>query len=298
MDRLDAIRLFIRVVERGSFAAAARDANIGQSAASKQIAALEAHLGVQLLQRTTRSLRVTEAGQSFYASAVRLIEDYRALESRAMHGHSKPAGLIRISVAPVFGRLYVVPRLGEFFERFPDVRVEMVVSDRLVNLIEDGIDVAIRHGDLDDSSMKARKLATNSFVTVATPRYLDLYGRPENPGDLAGHRCIGFSGRDGIRPWLFKSKDGVAIHHPEGSFRTNDGEQVRSAVLSDLGLANIPSWIIMPELASGAVQPVLQDCQMDASNISAVYPSRAGLSAKVRVFVDFLAASLNRDLPV
>lgn len=224
------------------------------------------------------------------------MEDYQTLESQTMYGQSKPAGLIRISVAPVFGRLYIVPRLSKFFERFPDVRVDMVVSDRLVNLIEDGIDLAIRHGDLADSTMTARKLATSSFVTVATPHYLDRQGIPEKPADLGRHKCIGFAGRDGIRPWLFEGKDGMTIHHPEGSFRTNDGEQLRTAILSHLGLANIPSWIITPELASGVVRLVLQDYQTDASAISAVYPSRTGLPAKVRVFIDFLAASLDRDL--
>jgi LysR family transcriptional regulator for bpeEF and oprC len=297
MDRLDAIRLFIRVIERGSFSAAAREAGTGQSVVSKQIAALEAQLGAQLLLRTSRSLRMTETGQRFYESALRLVDDYAALEALARQGQSAPSGLVRIAVAPVFGRLYIVPNLPDFFERFPGIRVEMFVSDRYVNMIEEGIDLAVRHGDLADSAMTARRLATSPFVTVATPIYLERHGIPAAPADLARHACIVFTGREEIRPWSYRGGDGAKIlHHPGGNFRTNDGEQIRAAVLSHLGIANLPAWLVMPELSSGALRTVLQDDEMETTAISAIYPSRRGLTTKVRILVDFLAETLARDL--
>src|SRR5580692_6681743 len=152
MDQLAAIRIFVRVVERGSFSSVAREAGVGQPAVSKQITALEAHLGAQLLRRTSRSLSLTEAGQEFYESAVRLLEDLEAAESRVGRGQTAPSGLIRVTVAPVFGRLYIVPRLPEFFARYPDISIELTGSGRNINLIEEGVDLAIRNGELADSS--------------------------------------------------------------------------------------------------------------------------------------------------
>lgn len=297
MDRLDAIRLFIRVIERGSFSAAAREAGTGQSVVSKQIAALEAQLGAQLLLRTSRSLRMTETGQRFYESALRLVDDYAALEALARDAQAAPSGLVRIAVAPVFGRLYIVPHLPAFFERFPGIRVEMFASDRYVNMIEEGIDLAIRHGDLADSTLTARRLASSPFVTVATPTYLERRGVPAAPADLARHACIVFTGREEVRPWSYRGGDGAKLlHRPDGSFRTNDGEQIRAAVLSHFGIANLPAWLVMPELASGELTPVLQGYEMETTAISAVYASRRGLTAKVRIFIDFLVETLDRHL--
>jgi LysR family transcriptional regulator for bpeEF and oprC len=297
MDRLEAIRLFIRVVESGSFSAAAREAGIGQAAASKQIAALEAKLGAQLLLRTSRSLAVTDAGQTFYDGAIRLTEDFAALEALLRDNAGGPSGLIHVAVAPVFGRLYVVPRLPEFFESYPGIRVEMLASDRIVNLIEDGIDLAIRHGDLVDSSLTARRLATNSFVTVATPSYLERHGTPAEPSHLNKHSCIAFSSRRALRPWLFVMHDGAKVQHqPEGRFRTGDGEQLRAAVLEHLGIAHVPAWLVTPELASGALRAILHNYETEKLAISAVFPDRHRLAAKVRVLVDFLARTLPHDL--
>ncbi|MCB8879627.1 LysR family transcriptional regulator [Acidisoma cellulosilytica] len=293
MDRLDAIRLFVRVVEKGSFSAAAREAGIGQSAASKQIAALEARLGAQLLQRTSRSLAVTELGQSVYDAALRLVEDFSALDSLVGQGQSNPSGLVRVAVAPVFGRLYIVPRLPEFFGLFPNISVEMSASDRHVDLIEDGFDLAIRHGDLSDSSMTVRKLATSPFLTVATPTYFERHGTPTTPGDLTGHACITFASQQSIRPWRFA---GGAVHRPDGPFRTSDAEQGRAALLAHLGIAHMPAWIVAPELASGALHLALRDYEMETTTINAVYPSRRHLPTKVRLLLDFLARTLALDL--
>jgi DNA-binding transcriptional LysR family regulator len=295
MDRLDAIRLFVRVVESGSFVAVAREAGIGQPAVSKQIAALEAHLGAQLMRRTSRSMTLTDAGQVFYESALRLVGEFEAAESLIGRGQSAPSGLVRVTVAPVFGRLYVTPRLPDFFARYPDISIELSASERAINLVEEGVDLAIRVGELADSLMIARKIATTPVVTVATPAYLETHGVPASPGELEQHSRVVFLLRGEPRPWEFRGKSGPIVHHPEGSFRTADAEQIRAGVLANLGLIQAPGYLFAPEIASGAVHAVLGDYEPGALAISAVHPTGRRLPTKVRVFIDFLADAFARD---
>lgn len=289
MDRMDAIRLFVRVVDSGSFSAVARTLGVGQPAVSKQIAALEAHLGAQLLQRTSRSLTLTEGGRDFYESGVRLLGELEAAESRVGRGRIAPSGLVRATVAPVFGRLYLVPRLHEFFARYPEVAIELVVADRLINLVEEGIDVGIHNGELSDSSLIASKIAQTPVITVATPAYLAAHGEPATPADLERHACVIYAPQGAPRIWGFAGRFGPITHQPKGAFRTNDAEQIRAAVLADLGLAHTPGWLFASEIASGAVQPVLTDFEPARLAISAVRPGGRFLASKVRVFIDFLA---------
>ncbi len=289
MDRLSAIGVFVRVVESGNFSAVARKLGVGQPAVSKQIAALEAHLGAQLLLRTSRSLTFTDAGRDFYESAVRLVGDLEAAESRVGRGRVAPSGLVRATVAPVFGRLYLVPRLSEFFARYPEVAVELVVTDRLVNLVEEGLDLGIHNGELSDSSLIARKIAQTSVVTVATPAYLAAHGEPAAPADLERHDCVIYAQQGAPRVWGFAGRFGAIAYQPHGSFRTNDAEQIRAAVLADLGVAHTPGWLFAAEIASGAVRPVLTDYEPAALAISTVRPGGRFLASKVRLFIDFLA---------
>lgn len=289
MDRLDAIGLFVRVVDNGSFSAVARTLGVGQPAVSKQIAALEAYLGAQLLQRTSRSLTLTEAGRDFYESAVRFVGDIEAAESRVGRGRIAPSGLVRVTVAPVFGRLHVVPRLREFFDRYPDVAVELVVADRLINLVEEGIDVAIHNGELSDSSLIARRIAQTPVVTVATPAYLAAHGEPATPAELERHACVIYAPQGAPRVWGFAGRFDAITHQPKGAFRTNDAEQIRAAVLADLGLAHTPGWLFDAEIASGAVRLVLTDFEPARLSISAIRPGGRFLASKVKVFIDFLA---------
>lgn len=289
MDRLDAIQMFMRVVESGSFSTVARQRGIGQPAVSKQIAALEAHLGAQLLRRTSRSLTLTEAGQAFYEAAVRLADDLEAAEASVGHRQASPSGLVRATVAPVFGRLHVVPRLPDFFRRYPEIAVELLVSERFVNLVEEGMDVAIHNGALPDSNLIARKIAATPVVTVATPSYLARHGEPATPSELDGHACIIFVSGGTPRAWGFNGRFGDVAYQPRGAFRTNDAEQIRSAVLADLGLAHAPGWLFTAEIGSGAVCRVLRDYEPDDLPISAVHAGGRRLATKVRVFIDFLA---------
>jgi DNA-binding transcriptional LysR family regulator len=289
MDQLEVMRMFVRVVDRGSFSAVAREAGIGQPAVSKQIAALEARLGAQLFRRTSRSLSVTEAGQDFYESALRLVDDLETAVSRVGRGQTVPSGLIRVALAPVFGRLHVLPRLGEFFARFPEIVVEMVVTERTVDLVHEGIDVAITHGSLTDSTVIARKIAATPVVTVATPEHLRRHGEPIRPADLEGRECITFVSGGAALPWRFKDRSGEVVHPPKGHLRTNDAEQIRVAVLAGLGLAHTPGWLFTRELASGEVRRILRRYERDPLPISAVHRGGRRLATKVRVFIDFLA---------
>jgi LysR family transcriptional regulator, regulator for bpeEF and oprC len=295
MDRLEALQMFVRVVESGSFSAAARERGLGQPAVSKQIAALESHLGAQLLLRTSRSLTVTDAGQEFYESALRLVGEIEAAESRVGRRQRSPSGLVRATVAPVFGRLYIVPRLFEFFARYPEISVELLISDRTVNLIEEGIDVDIRNGDAPDSSLVARKIAVTPIVTVATSRYLQRRGIPKTPSDIDHHSCVIYAPQGAIRAWGFEGKFESTVYQPKGRFRTNDAEQIRAAVLANLGLAHTPGWLFASEIASGAVQRILREYEPTELSISAVYPGGRRLATKVQVFIDFLAEILAKD---
>ena len=304
MDRLDVIALFMRVVERGNFSAAARELGLGQPTVSKQIAALEARLGAQLLLRTSRSLTLTEAGQDFYETAVRVTGDLEAIESRLGHGLASPSGLIRVTVAPVFGRLYIVPRLPEFFSRFPGVHIELLVSERTFNLIKEGVDIAIREGNLPDSGLTARRVATSSVITVATPAYLAKHGEPKTPSELNRHSCIAFVHEGATRAWSYKRDRETFVHQPKGSLRTDDAEQIHAAVLAGLGITRAPSWLFAAEVKSGEVQQILCECAPTTLPMSAVYPASRHLSAKVRVFIDFMSdafandANLSIPLPV
>jgi LysR family transcriptional regulator, regulator for bpeEF and oprC len=296
VDEIGAMRIFIRVIQSGSFSAVAREAGVGQPAISKQVAALETHVGTQLLRRTSRNLSLTEAGQDFYESALRVVDDLDAAVARAGHGQSSPRGLIRATVAPVFGRLYILPHLQEFFGRFPGLTLDLVVTERTVNMVEEGIDLAIHNGELNDSSCIARRIATTHVVTVGTPAYLREYGVPATPRELDAHRCVVYAPRGAPRPWGFRAKSGPMETMPKGNFRTNDAEQIRAAVLAGLGLAHAPAWLFAPEIAPGAVEVVLREYEPAPLPISAVYLAELRLPTKLRLFIDFLAEMLPVEL--
>jgi LysR family transcriptional regulator for bpeEF and oprC len=217
-----------------------------------------------------------------------LVDDLETAVSRVGRGQTAPSGLTRVTVAPVFGRVHVLPRLGEFFARFPDIIVEIVVTDRAVDLVQEGVDVAIHNGPLADSTVVARKIAATPVVTVATPEYLNKHGEPKSPSDLDGRECITFVSGGAARPWRFKGKFGEIVHQPKGRLRTNDAEQIRAAVLADLGVAHSPGWLFTREIASGDVRRILRKYERDPLSIWAVHPGGRRLATKVRVFIEFL----------
>lgn len=289
MDRLDIMQLFVRIAETGSFSKAARAVGVGQPTASKQIAALEERLGAQLLQRTSRGLNLTDAGQAYYEVSVRLLGEIEAGESSVGRGQMSPSGVLRVALSAGFGRMYVVPRLPEFFARYPDLAVDLNVSERHVNLIEEGIDVAVRIGLLADSSLLARRIGSMEVVTVASPQYLEKFGEPLSPADLEHHKAVIFMFRGAARPWEFKGPAGNIIVQPKGRVRTNDAEHIRAAVRAGLGIAHNSGWLFARDIASGAVRSLLSDYAPDPYPIHAVYPGGRIIPVKVKVFVDFLA---------
>ncbi len=296
MDRLEAMRLFVRVVETGSFSAVAREANIGQPAVSKQIAALETYLRAQLLHRSSRSLGLTESGLIYYEAALRVLTDLDDVEQAVGRGATQPAGLLRVALSAGFGRLVVVPLLASFHARYPDIVTDLIVSDRYVDLVEEGIDVAIRLGDLDDSSVIARRVGVSPRMTVATPAYLERTGAPATPFDLDRHACIAFTFHRQRRDWVFAGPDGPIRHTPKGPLRANDAENIRAAVLADIGIAQAPRWLFAAELVNGAVREILPGFPAERPPIHAVYPPGRKPASRVRVFIDHIAEAFAQNI--
>src|ERR1700678_3790655 len=212
------MRIFVRVVEKGSFSAVAKERGIGQPAVSKQVSALEDDLGAELIRRTSRSIALTEAGRDFYESASRILDDLENATSRIGRGQTAPKGLIRVTVPPAFARLHMVSKLPAFFAAYPDMAVELAASESPTTIIEDGFDLAIHSGDLPDSTLVARRFAQTMIILVATPQYLTRHGAPESPHDLGRFRSVVFVEHGSVRPWRFGSGPDAKHVVPTGVF--------------------------------------------------------------------------------
>lgn len=290
MDRLDTMRLFLRVAEAGSFSKAARLMGIAQSTVSKQIALLEARLGAQLVRRTSRGLALTSAGQHYYDDALRLADQFEALEDAVSQRERSPTGLLRLSCPPALATSYLLPAMPEFLTRYPGLSFDFVVSQHLLNLVENRIDVAIRIGDLADSELRFRPVGTTEAIVVASSDYLLRHGEPETPAALSDHGCI-VSMRSGRpRPWSF-TRDGRHVTiEPAATLHSDDVELTRTAVKCGLGIAYAASWLFKDELASGAVRRILPDYRCSRAPISAVWAGNRALPRRGAVFIDYLAA--------
>ena len=258
MNRWAAMEAFVRVVETGSFSAAARQLHLGQPAVSKMIAQLEDRLGVQLLLRSTQGLTPTEAGQSYYERAKRAVEEADEAEIAARGANASLSGELRIGAAVTFARLHVVPRLAAFLAEHPALQVQVILDDQNIDLIESGIDVALRMGSLEDSALIARKIGQRPRRVLATPAYFEKHGEPTVPADLAAHEAIVYDVRGGGTAWMFRKGNTEASVSVTGRVRVTAAEGVRAAVLSGLGLAVASEWMF-PELKSGALKAVLTD---------------------------------------
>ena len=289
MDRLTAMETFVCVVESGSFSAAARLLNVGQPAVSKTIALLEERLSVRLLLRSTRGLMPTEAGQAFFARAKRAIEEAEEAEIAARGAGSNLSGRLRVCAAVTFARLHIVPAIGRFLEAHPDLNVDMVLDDRNVDLLEEGIDIALRMGRLEDSSMTARKIGEVPRLVVGTPAYFKRAGIPASPADLSSHQAIVYNQRGGGGAWTFRRESSEVAVVVSGRVATTAAEGIRAAVLANLGLAVVSEWMFSPELKSGEVCPVLNDWRLPPIELWAVFPGGRMVNAKTRAFLNFLA---------
>ena len=287
MDKFDAMQIFVRVVEKGSFSAVAKERGIGQPAVSKQISALENEIGTELIHRTSRSIALTEAGRDFYESALRILDDFENATSRIGRGQTSPKGLIRVTVPPTFARLHMVSKLSAFFAAYPDISVEMAASESPTTIIEDGFDLAIHSGDLPDSTLVARRFAQTMIIVVATPQYLTRHGAPESPEDIQRFQSVVFVERGSGQPWSFGSGPDAKRVIPTGVFRTSDIEQMRMGVLEHLGIAQAPAWLFAAELREGTVLRLLTQFERTVP-ILAVRPASRRLSTKVRIFIEHL----------
>jgi DNA-binding transcriptional LysR family regulator len=287
-DRLAAMEIFVRVVDAGSFSAAANQLGIGQPAVSKTVAQLEERLGVQLLVRTTRNLNLTDAGGRFYDNAKRAIDGVNLAE-RVARGEGELAGTLRVSASVCFSRIHVMPRLPEFFAQHPTVDIELVMNDRFVNLADERMDLALRTGRLTDSSLTVRKIGQARARVMASTSYWKAHGKPRTPEDLPAHECVILQRDDRlIDEWLFRKGALESSIKMRGRLKVNAAEGMRDAVLSELGIAVVNEWLFSPELASGAVESALDDWDLPAQDLWAVFPTGAIVSTKAREFVAFI----------
>jgi DNA-binding transcriptional LysR family regulator len=297
MDRLFAMQTFVRVVEAGGFSIVARELDMTQSAVSKQVAALESHLGVRLLNRTTRSLALTEEGERYFETARRLVDEVAEAEALLRQGQQQLTGWLRVAASVGFGLRVVLPHLDRFLAAHPDLKIDFKLSDSVVDLVEQGIDVAVRIGELSDSSLIARRVGTSQGVVVASRSYIAALPAglppPIAPGDLTRHPCIVYTELRTKNVWKFIGVDGVPVTvRVSGPLQTNSSEVVRAAVLSGRGIAAPPSWMFHDELASGDVQILMPDWIVSPLPIHLVFAPHRQLAAKVRAFCEHMAGAL------
>src|ERR1700676_5034365 len=293
MDRLAALEIFVGVVDTGSFSAVARRQRIGQPAVSKAIVQLEEWLGVSLLMRSTRSVVPTEAGRIFYEHARRTIEEADEAVVAARGSASGLSGKLRGSTSVFFGQLHVIPQLSAFLAEHPDLDVELVLDDRNVDLVNEGIDVALRIGAMPDSNMTTRRIAEGRRLVVATPAYLRRHGTPTSPGDLISHQAVIYT-RGGGASWTFRKANAEVSVVLQGRLKVTQAEGLREAVICDMGLTVASEWLFSSELRSGKVVAVLEDWALPTTNLSAVYPTGRLASTKARAFVSFVERFMTR----
>ena len=296
MDRLAGLHLFIRVVETGSFSKAAEDLGIAQPTATKAIAAIEARLGARLLHRSTRGVTPTQVGALYYEKCKRISSDVEAAENLTTLLQSGVGGLIRISTSLAFGRRVMVPLVLRYMSEHAGVGIDLLFDDRYVNLVEQGVDLAIRMGRLADSTLGARYLGKNPWVVVASMAYLNENPAPQVPADLAGHNCIIYSSVQGDDRWGFTGPSGEEVSVPvTGRLRTNNLSAVLAATRAGMGLAVLPWYVARESVADMTVTPVLADHTLPAQEMHAVYPSPKLVSARVTHFINFLQQALAGD---
>lgn len=293
MDLFAACKGFVSVVEEGGFAKAARSMGMATSSLTRQVNGLETHLGTLLLNRSTRSVTLTDAGASYFEQAVRILEDLEDANRSVSEWEGPPRGLLRVSLPVAFARLHVAPAIPAFLRACPEIELDLFLSDGLVNLVEERVDLAIRIGKLTSSSLVARKLAPHRRVLCASPAYLEEHGTPRVPSDLLGHECLTFSYSKGVQHWKFAGPSGGESVRVKGRLRANNSDLLRTAAIDGAGVILMPSWLIGADINSGRLCRVLDAWEVTAGDadggIHAVYlPSRRG-SKKVKAFIGFLA---------
>lgn len=287
---LNDLRLFLRVVETNSFTAAADILGIQKSTISRRIGQLEDDMGVRLLQRTTRKLKLTDEGQELFERCQPLVDELEQLPDFLSARHAEPQGRLRITMPPELAQFLTNELITEFMHAYPRIQLELELSTRVVNLVEEGIDLALRVGPLNDSTLIARKVASVGSGLYATPAYLETHGTPENPDDLTQHQCLGRLSAN--LQWSFENwQDGAPVTIP-ARMKANSLAFIKEMALQGLGIARIPRLFCNKEVEQGALVPVLQEYQLPDTELHIIYPSRRHLNPKVRLFIEHLLTRL------
>lgn len=297
MDRFIQLEAFTRIAETGSLTEAARRLGLSRSRLSRVLQELEARLGVRLVNRTTRRLSLTEPGQRLLPRCQRLLADLVEAEEEAVVAGGRPRGLLRVSAPVSFGTLHLAPLVPDYLAAFPEVELDLVLDDRFVDLIDEGFDLAVRIGRLADSGLVARRLAPCRMQVCAAPAYLARHGAPTSPAELARHACLGYSYWAGGGAWELIGPDGPVLVRFRPRLRANSGEALAAAAAAGQGIVAEPTFILAPWLASGALVPILPGWRVRELAVHAVFPEGRLVSAKVRRFVELLAARLGPEPP-
>jgi len=288
MDKLNSIRAFTKVVQHSSFAAAARDLRLSRSAVSKHVMELEQELGVQLLSRTTRSVTATENGQAYYERCLAILSDLEEADLSATRLQAEVRGLLRINAPMSFGTLHLARAVADFMEKYPDLRIQLLLSDQQVDPVQEGFDVTLRIADLPSSSMIARRIAPARRAICASPSYLARHGTPKHPDDLRGHACLTYGHLATGNQWKLTGPDGDHWIAIPWTLCTNNAEVLRDAAVQGRGIALLPTFIAGADFQQGRLATILPGYQAPEISIYAIYPETRHLSLKVRVFIDFL----------
>jgi DNA-binding transcriptional LysR family regulator len=288
--KLEEMTAFVHAVEHRGFSAAARELQLTPSAVSKQISRLEDRLGARLFHRSTRKLSLTQEGRAFYERCVAVLDEIEQAEQAVSELHGQVRGVLRIVAVAAFARVHLLPLLPEFMGRYPELKVALRLSERAVDLIDVGADVALQLSEMiDDESLVAKKLFTNRRLVCAAPAYLERYGIPQAPKDLLDHNCLTHSSFVHFNDWEFEGPEGTNVLHVAGNFEANSAMALYEAVLAGIGVARLATFLVGHDLATGRLVPLLTDYVHEKSSLLVVYPHRRHLSTKVRAFVDFVS---------
>ncbi len=295
MDLLAAFRVFIRIAETGSFSSVAREMGTTQPTVSRLVASLESHLAVRLFQRSTRSLTLTEDGRDLLGHARLVVEAVAETEAAIGQRRGSPSGTVRLGCPAVFGRLYVAPRLHRLLDRHPDLSVDLSLSDSVVDVVQEGLDISIRIGEVTDASLVARRIGASRAVTVASREYLDNYGVPTHPRELQHHQCIIFTRLSSPHVWNYQGADGDIAVNVKGRLRCDGIEAVMEAAISSVGIALLPLWMMRAEHDSSQLRQILHPWCPPMRPIYVVYPSRRFLAPRTRAMIEFLVDEFRTD---
>ncbi len=291
---LAGLPVFAQVVESGGFTAASAVLGLTPSAVSRQVSHLEDRLGARLLNRTTRRISLTEIGAAYYERARVALDALAEAEQAVVNLSAAPSGTLRISIPSIFGTIHIAPILPAFAERYPEIALDVSINDRFVDLVQEGLDVAIRVAELRDSSLVARRIAPFHRLVCASPDYVALHGRPESPDDLDAHECLILTTYQPRNHWQFGAGRTLRSVRVSGRIKSNSADVLREAARAGIGLVQLPSYVLSKDIKSGTLVPLLTGHEADNRDVYAVYPASRHLSPKVRVFVDYLVATLGR----